>query len=234
MKLSWLCPFLSHHTGQHAFLPGSPWCLLTSLPFPLLSPPDPFWALARIIFSKHKPNHVHPSLKPFEYFWSIWRESRALVRPPATAGLALPPLQNPMLNHPLWTVTPLQLELQPQTPSLYTSEPQPLPARGLHTGLFIPLTSCCHSLDLSDSNHPSGQLSLPWEKCPHPVDYFVCPPPHSLFLWNTDDWRKHLWLLWLFQLFSFPDDGLSAELYCDPSNLFSLFLDYVPWASEID
>lgn len=54
-KLSWLCPFLSHHTGQHAFLPRSLRCLLTSLPYPLFPLPDPFWALARIIFSKHSP-----------------------------------------------------------------------------------------------------------------------------------------------------------------------------------
>ena len=54
-KLSWLCPFLCHHTGQHAFLPQSPRCLLTSLPYPLFPLPDPFWALARIIFSKHSP-----------------------------------------------------------------------------------------------------------------------------------------------------------------------------------
>ena len=107
--------------------------------------------------------------------------------------------------------------------SLYLRAPAPSCSGPPHRS-FYSLTSCCHSLDLSDSNHPSGQMSLPWEKCPHPVDYFVCPPPHSLFLWNTDDWRKHLWLLWLFQLFSFPDDGLSAELYCDPRNSSACFL----------
>ena len=90
-KLSRLCPCLSHHTGQHAFLPGSLRCLLTSLPFSLLLSPDPFCALAKIIFLKHKPDRFHPFTKALQIFLiHLEREQSPGEDPQALQGWPCP------------------------------------------------------------------------------------------------------------------------------------------------